>query len=144
MMDPETYLKERVDDQIDWYDRRSQSNQRMYKRLRATEIVLAASIPFFAGFIKDVPQFGMVVGILGVLVAVLAGFMGMQRYQELWQEYRTTCESLRQEKYLFLARIAEYAQSEQPFSDFVTRIEGLLTKQQRRWQERTGEQSRQN
>ena len=37
---------ERLEDQISWYDRKSGSNQRIYKRIKVTEIVAAAVIPF--------------------------------------------------------------------------------------------------
>jgi hypothetical protein len=32
------YLENRLDDQIDWYDRKSQWNQRWFKRLRLVEV----------------------------------------------------------------------------------------------------------
>lgn len=52
-MTPEQYMEDRVDDQIKWYDSRSQANQRWYKHLRSIEIVLAASIPFMVGNITQ-------------------------------------------------------------------------------------------
>lgn len=44
------YVETRLDDQIDWYDRKSQENQAWYKRLRLIEIVAAGLIPFMAGY----------------------------------------------------------------------------------------------
>jgi hypothetical protein len=37
-MDPETYLKERVEDQIAWYDRKAAFDKRSFISLRAVEI----------------------------------------------------------------------------------------------------------
>jgi hypothetical protein len=46
-MAPEEYIEQRLNDQIGWYDRKSATNQRWFKRLRFAEIVAAAhnSIP---------------------------------------------------------------------------------------------------
>jgi hypothetical protein len=49
-MDADTYLKERVEDQIAWYDRRSAFNKRWFISLRAVEIAAAATVPFLSGF----------------------------------------------------------------------------------------------
>jgi hypothetical protein len=48
MMEQNTYIQERLDDQIDWYDKKSQSNQKWHKRLRVIELIAGASIPFLA------------------------------------------------------------------------------------------------
>ena len=39
-------IMERLEDQIAWYDRKSVSNQRAYRRIKITEILAAAVIPF--------------------------------------------------------------------------------------------------
>jgi hypothetical protein len=44
------YINERVDDQINWYDQKSQRAQRWFKILRAIGIIAAGSIPLFAGY----------------------------------------------------------------------------------------------
>ncbi len=36
-MSPDEYLAQRLDDQIHWYDRKSQQNQKYFKRLRMIE-----------------------------------------------------------------------------------------------------------
>jgi hypothetical protein len=48
-MDQDEYLKNRVDDQIAWYNRKSASNQRWFQLLHMVEIVAAATIPLLAG-----------------------------------------------------------------------------------------------
>lgn len=57
MMEQNTYIKERLDDQIAWYDQKSQSNQKWYKRLRVIELIAAASIPFLAAYITEASSF---------------------------------------------------------------------------------------
>jgi hypothetical protein len=68
---------ERLEDQIAWYDRKSQVNQRVYKRIKIVEIVSAAVIPFLA--VLKLPFVGMVTGGLGVLITVLEGILHLNQ-----------------------------------------------------------------
>jgi len=94
-MDEAEYLKQRVDDQIDWYDRKSQSNQKGFKRLRVIEIAVATLIPLLAGYAGESAHLDAAIGGLGLLVAVLASVVSVYQFQENWTEYRVTCEALR-------------------------------------------------
>ena len=38
MISPEEYVEQRLNDQIGWYDRKSVTNQRWFRRLRFAEI----------------------------------------------------------------------------------------------------------
>ena len=68
-MDAEAYLRDRVDDQINWYDAKAQSNQKLFRRLRVAEIVAAALIPLLAGQTSDAhPSIAITMGALGALV----------------------------------------------------------------------------
>jgi len=129
----EEYLRDRVDDQIDWYDRKSQSNQKWYKWLRLIEIIAAATIPFIAGYVSESVLWPKILtGSLGVLVAIIAAIVGLYNFQENWVEYRTTCESLKHEKYLFLTKTEPY-NIEDPFPLFVKRIESLISTENTKW-----------
>jgi Protein of unknown function (DUF4231) len=50
MISPEEYIEQRLNDQMGWYDGKSVTNQRWFRRLRFAEIVVAATIPFLSGF----------------------------------------------------------------------------------------------
>ncbi len=131
-MTQEEYLKNRVEDQIAWYDQKSQVNQQAYKRLRMIEIVAAAMIPLLAAYTDAVSALKLVVGGLGVLIAVLAGVISLYRFQENWSEYRITAEALKQEKFLFLTRAEPY-EVDDPLSLFVQRVESLLAREHSTW-----------
>jgi len=45
-MGEQEYFEQRLDDQINWYDKKSVFNQQRYKQLRTAEIVLSLLIPF--------------------------------------------------------------------------------------------------
>jgi len=131
-MNEDEYVQTRVDGQIDWYNRKSEANQRWFRVLRIVEIVAAASIPLLAGYADTLAPIKLVVGSLGLLVAVIAGVLGLYQFQELWTGYRTTCEALKQEKYLFITKTEPYDELE-PFPLFVQRIENLISKEHSNW-----------
>lgn len=137
-MNEEEYMTSRVDEQIDWYDRKSQTAQRWFKLLKAIEILSAAAIPLIAGFAKDPFPVTLSVGILGGVIVVLSSFSGLNQFQENWTGYRTTCESLKHEKFLFLAKGEPY-HGDAPFRLFVQRTERLISKENSAWSQYTQE-----
>ena len=74
----------------------------------------------------------IVVGALGVLIAVSSGVVGLFKFQEHWLQYRTTAESLNHHKYLFLTNSAPY-DKEEPYNLLVENIEGLISKENSSW-----------
>ena len=89
-MDENEYIEKRLQEQIDWYDRKSQIAQRWFKRLRGFELIAATAIPFLAGYSGNSLYLTLAVGFLGLLVAVAAGLLSLNQFQERWVEYRTT------------------------------------------------------
>ena len=131
-MNEENYLPERVEGQINWFDVKSMKAQRRFKQLRGFEIVAAAAIPLIAGFGGDYLPVELVVGVLGASIVVVSAMISLNQYQENWIEYRTTCETLRQERYLYLAKAEPY-QGTDSFALFVRKIENLLSKENGAW-----------
>ena len=135
-MTSEEYIEKRIQDQIDWYNGKSQTNQKKFKVLRVTEIVAAALIPFLSGLsiaYPNVATYGTItIGVLGMIIAVIAGVLGLGRYQEQWVEYRTICESLKKEKFLFETNAEPYNEANS-FNLFVQRAETLISKENTNW-----------
>lgn len=132
-MTQEEYLEERLEDQISWYDKKSMWNQKIFKRLKLVEFLAAAMIPFLIGFMgKDATFLQIIVGMLGVLISVITAMTTLNRYHENWIEYRTTCEVLRHEKYLFKTAASPY-DKKTPFPLLVARIESLISKENSQW-----------
>jgi hypothetical protein len=119
----------RVRDQIGWYDRKSQENQRWFKRLKVTEIVTAAAIPFAASVSAPV----WAVGGGGALIVVLESLQQLQQYQQNWITYRATCERLKHEQFLFLAHAGPYADALDPETLLAERVEGLVSQEHAAW-----------
>jgi hypothetical protein len=135
-MNDEEYITSRVDEQIDWYDKKSQSAQCWFKWLRSSEIVAAAAIPLIAGFATDPFPVMLTVGILGASIAVISAAISLNQFQENWTEYRTTCESLKHEKFLYLTNAEPYHE-EEPYRLFVQRVESLICKENSAWSQYT-------
>ena len=120
---------DRVDDQIGWYDRKSLTNQRWYKWLKIAAIVAAALVPFAAGL--GAPTF-LTAG-LGVAIVILEGLQGLNQYQQNWINYRSTCEALKHEKYLYLAGAGPYLKSDNADALFAERAESLISREHAKW-----------
>ncbi|HEX7681886.1 MAG TPA: DUF4231 domain-containing protein [Thermoanaerobaculia bacterium] len=121
----------RLEDQISWYDRKSISNQRTYKRIKMTEIFAAAVIPFIGAF--NPPNVGWWTGGLGVLITVLEGTLHLNQYQQNWTAYRSTCESLKHEKYVYLAKASPYAGVADARALLAERVESLVSQEHAKW-----------
>jgi hypothetical protein len=124
-------IMERLEDQIAWYDRKSITNQRYFKRIKTVEIAAAAIIPFLAAF--SVPRVMWLTGGLGVLITVLEGMLHLNQYQQNWIGYRSTCESLKHEKYVYLGKAAFYASAVDPHALLAERIESLVSQEHAKW-----------
>jgi len=133
-MEEEEYLKNRLDDQIDWYDRKSIQNQKTYKMLQLILIVSAASIPFISGYVDKLVYLQYLLGAIGVLIAAITAIISLYKFQETWTAYRTTCESLRHEKYLYLTKTNPYV-GKNAFNLLVQRVEMLISKENSSWAE---------
>jgi hypothetical protein len=132
-MDADEYLKARIDDQITWYDKKSQWNQKWFKRLQSAVIGTSALIPLLVGY-SDVGKVKFTVGLLGSAGAVMAGVVSLYRFKELWVEYRTTAETIKHEKFLYLTRKGPY-DVEDPFAVLVERVETLISRENTLWYE---------
>src|ERR1041385_957903 len=121
----------RLEDQIDWYDRKSGENQRAYKRIKTAEIIAAALIPF-AGAFKAVTWIDVtfISGTLGVIITIFEGLLHLNQYQKNWTDYRSTCEALRHEKFCYIASAADYAKADDARALLAERVESLVSQEQ--------------
>lgn len=138
-MNDEQYLAERLEEQIAWHDRKSGWNQKWFKRLQLTQIIASALVPFIAGFDEKTTFFGiadirwmLVVGLLGMLVAIATAAISLFKFQENWVQYRMTSEQLHHERFLFLTGVEPYHDAN-AFGLLVQRIENLVSRENALW-----------
>ena len=72
------------------------------------------------------------IGSLGLLIVIITGIVSLCKLQENWIEFRTTCESLTHEKYLFETKTEPY-NTEDPFLLLAQRVETLISKENTNW-----------
>jgi hypothetical protein len=119
----------RLDDQINWYDTKSIRNQRWFKSLKMAELILAGSVPVLAGL--NAPN--IVTAIVGAIVIIAESVIQMNQYYYNWLVYRSTCEELKHEKYLYAANAGIYSTAREPLKLLAERVEGLISKEHAKW-----------
>ena len=68
-----------------------------------------------------------------VLHAAAAESQQLFQHHSNWTQYRSTCEALRHEKYLWMAHAGPYARSQRPDALLAERVEGLVSQEQSAW-----------
>lgn len=132
-MTEEQYLAERLEDQIQWYSKRSQWNQRWYKRLKKAEFILAAMVPVLVNFVTHHWSIKIIIATAGAAIAIISAVHGLYNFHENWIEYRSACEALKHEKYLYLTKSGIYAETENPLCLLAERVENIISKENIQW-----------
>lgn len=120
---------QRLEEQISWYSRKSNTNKRFFHWLKIIEIVVAAFIPLLSGMSAS----AILTGSAGVSIVVLEGLQHLFQFQLNWISYRSTCENLKHEKFLWLAKAGPYAEVENPEVVLADRIESLISQEHAKW-----------
>jgi hypothetical protein len=118
----------RLEQQIDWYDRKSTHAKRWYHRVKVTQILVAAAIPVTVAANAD----QVAAAVLGASIVVLEGFQQLFQFHANWTTYRSTCERLKHEKYLYAARGGPYG-GKNPDARLAERVEGLVSQEHAAW-----------
>lgn len=123
----------RLNDQVEWYDRKSGSKQRWYKTIKTTQLVLAGSIPVFS--LIGISWARLITAVLGAAIAILEGVQQLGQYHDLWINYRSTAEHLKHEKYLFLAGSGPYRglETEEALKLLAERVEEHVSTEHAKW-----------
>ncbi|ADB48540.1 DUF4231 domain-containing protein [Conexibacter woesei] len=122
---------DRLEQQVAWYDARSRHSQRWFKLLKVCQIVIAAAIPVVAGAGGDGWRWPVAIG--GATIVVLEGLQQLFQYQQNWSTYRSTCERLKHEKFLYAAGAGPYAGASRPGAMLAERVEGLVSQEHAAW-----------
>jgi hypothetical protein len=138
-MDEKQYLSERLENQIDWYNQKSQYNQKWFKRLRLTEIICAALIPFLSASGEKIPYGTLLTGGLGIVIAISAAAGALYKFHENWIQFRSYAEQLEHEKFLYLTNTEPFNVNNK-LPVLVQRVEGILSKENSSWAQSTKSQ----
>lgn len=142
LMSDAEYIAERLDAQMNWYDRKSSDNKKKYKRIKRTESVIAALIPVLITFgafkvvqENDLGVFLQIIAALaGVALVIMNSFLELDEHHKLWKEYRVTCEMMRHERYMYMTRSEPYDEAD-AFPRLVEKIEAISNSETQRWKQ---------
>jgi uncharacterized protein DUF4231 len=127
--EPQGAAWERLESQIAWYDKQAARNQLWYKTLKVGQIVIAAAIPVVAAAGAS----AAVAGGMGALVVVAEGLQQLFQFQQNWTSYRSCCEALKREKYLFLVGAGDYRDPAERERILAERVELLVSDETSKW-----------
>lgn len=126
--DFDKYLVERYDRQVKWYDKKSTLNKRLADIFQISIIFLAAITPVLAALELKWPTI-----VSSSLIAAVSGIFRYCKFDELWHNYRTICETLRKEKNFYDFKINDYQDAENPEKVFIERVEHLISQENTEW-----------
>lgn len=137
-MSQPNHAMERLEDQINWYDKKSAYNQTMFKGMKTITIVVSLLIPLFAAFAAykgniDGKLVALIAGILGALIALLEAVQQLNQYHNNWTAYRSTAEALKHEKYLYLSNAGPYAAAANAKTLLAERVESSVSQEHAKW-----------
>lgn len=126
---PDSPAWARLQEQIEWYDRKSQVCQQRFKLLKILQIVTAAAIPVAVAVSAE----DWLVAVAGALIVVLEGVQQLEQYQQNWTTYRSTCEQLKHEQFLYLAVAGPYRDAADRDALLAEHVEGLVSQEHAGW-----------
>lgn len=132
----ENYLRDRLEDQINWYDEKSMVCQRNYNCNKYIQIISGALVPALTPFslLFDSFIFTITTAILGLFIVVSQSISSIKKFHENYIQYRTTCEVLKHEKYLYLFNVEPYDNEKEPLKLLVSRVESIISNENINWQ----------
>ncbi|MBN2404476.1 MAG: DUF4231 domain-containing protein [Coriobacteriia bacterium] len=140
----ETYVSDRLQDQITYHDASAVRAQRAFRRLAIISIAATALTPLllasemvFSPPPTDEPL-QMVVEILPIVISVIAAAATISlsafKYKDTWIAHRMACESLRREMQLHSFGAGPYAMATDPDALLVERAEVIMSEGDTAWQ----------
>ena len=131
VIDIETYLIQRVDDQIKYFDSNAIQNQKMYRGLKGTAIFcnIFTTLTIALALISNI-RVPMSIAALILSMVVLATYQIEEFYNfgAKWEKFRLVAERIKSEKYLFLSSAGTYSSIDTDEKErvFIETIEGII------------------
>ncbi|NNE65238.1 MAG: DUF4231 domain-containing protein [Pyrinomonadaceae bacterium] len=129
------YLKDRYEDQMNWYSKKASINKSRYQILQWSVIILSAIVPVMVALeaTDKVPGIWVLTIIVSILLAIGTAGVKTFKFQENWINFRSTAEKLIQEKIFYDGRIGDYGNTDNRESLFVERVEALISGEGATW-----------
>lgn len=131
----DTYINERLEDQIKWYDQKSSSNQNRFKKCKWAEMALGGIIAVLTPAITNCELIKYLIAASSAGIVILVALHGLHNFHENWIEYRKTSELLKNEKYTYLNKAGVYKElsDDERFILLVERCESIISHENINW-----------
>ena len=127
------YLKDRYQDQIDYYGSKAGWNKRIYNWFQWSVIIVSAVMPVLVISTTKNEYITWATAGLSLLLAIGTSALKAFKFQENWLNYRQLAETLKQEKHFYDAGIGAYANAPDKHAIFVDRVESLISRENAIW-----------
>lgn len=134
-MEPKIYIEKRLEDQRDWYSKKSIVNKNYHHWFKLMTIVFSILITVILGlenYLSISNISAPIASVLGALVAILTSVSGLMKFEEKWINYRGCSEQLKRERYLFEAGSAPYDKKDSN-KLLVSRVENIISRENTDW-----------
>ena len=135
-MEDREYLKERLEDQIRWYSSKAEQNKRWFRILKFFEIFLASLLPILTVISFFLPErealYKISIIVIGVFLSAISTIQEFFGFHKKWIQYRTTAETLKHEKYLYVTKCYPY-NGKDAFCKLVERVESIISRENTQW-----------
>lgn len=132
-MDINDYKKNRLEDQIQWYDKKSKKAKKCFHLSRILIILTSASIPIISYFLIADTWTKVIIICVSVFITATESINNLMKFNEHWIEYRTISETLKKEKYMYENKAGIYNDTNNDFPYFVERIESIISQENVNW-----------
>ncbi|MBV6644295.1 MAG: DUF4231 domain-containing protein [Cyclobacteriaceae bacterium] len=131
----QTYLKDRVEDQISWHRKESEKNSKKYNLLKNIDTMVAAAVPIALsthtafGGIGGEYEWEVLLKILtaaaGVWLTISSGFFEVEGFEHKSKDYKRLFKKLETEKFKYLTRTEPYDEDD-AYPRLVMNVENQL------------------
>jgi hypothetical protein len=119
------YIKDRYSPQVEWYNKKSGMNKKIYTRFQWGILLISAVIPTIIAYDSQYEFVKHITIGLSIILAVFSAGLKTFKYQEQWLEYRNVAECLIKEKQYLDAELYSYS-TKNKFQTFVDRVESII------------------
>lgn len=115
--------------QFRWYERAATRNRVSYQALKVVAMVFGTAVAVLAA--ADAPA--AITAGLAASVVVLEGVQQVFQFHPNWITYRATAETLRQNAFLYVARVGPYASAESRRDQLAEVVRDITAKENASW-----------
>jgi len=143
-MNEQDYIKNRIDSQYEYYNKKGAQCKTRYQTYKVIVILLSVSIPLMTGFItNETFWLKVAVGVAGVIIALIEGIQSLFKYHDNWLLCRNAAEFLNREKLYYKTKSGPYTDGAN-LKKLVERVESFTSEENKNWTSISNEKSEAN